>query len=203
MWNEHNCVVAWTFFGIALLWDWNGNTFFQSDIHCWVFQICWHIECSTLTASSFRIWSSSALIPFPPITLFLVMLPRAHLSSHSRISSSRWVITPSWLSGWLGPFLYSYVYSCHAFLISSPFIRSLIFLPFIVPILTWNVPLISLIFLGTSLVFPTLLFFSLSLHCSFKKAFLSLLAILSNSAFSWVYFHFPSCFCFSAFLSYL
>ena len=23
--------------------------------HCWVFQICWHIECSTFTASSFRI----------------------------------------------------------------------------------------------------------------------------------------------------
>ena len=27
--------------------------------HCWVFQICWHIECSTFTASSFRIWNSS------------------------------------------------------------------------------------------------------------------------------------------------
>ena len=25
MWNECNCVVAWTFFGIALLWDWNEN----------------------------------------------------------------------------------------------------------------------------------------------------------------------------------
>ena len=28
---------------------------FQSCAHCWVFQICWHIECSPLTASSFRI----------------------------------------------------------------------------------------------------------------------------------------------------
>ena len=27
---------------------------FQSCGHCWVFQICWHIECSTFTASSFR-----------------------------------------------------------------------------------------------------------------------------------------------------
>ena len=26
--------------------------------HCWAFQICWHIGCSTLTASSFRIWNS-------------------------------------------------------------------------------------------------------------------------------------------------
>ena len=28
-----------------------------------VFQICWHIECSTFTASSFRIWNSSTGIP--------------------------------------------------------------------------------------------------------------------------------------------
>ena len=28
---------------------------FQSCGHCWVFQICWHMECSTFTASSFRI----------------------------------------------------------------------------------------------------------------------------------------------------
>ena len=26
---------------------------FQSHGHCWVFQICWHTECSTFTASSF------------------------------------------------------------------------------------------------------------------------------------------------------
>ena len=25
MWNEHNCTVVWTFFGIAFLWDWNEN----------------------------------------------------------------------------------------------------------------------------------------------------------------------------------
>ena len=25
VWNEHNCTVVWTFFGIALLWDWNEN----------------------------------------------------------------------------------------------------------------------------------------------------------------------------------
>jgi len=32
---------------------------FQSCGHCWVFQICWHIDGSTFTASSFRIWNSS------------------------------------------------------------------------------------------------------------------------------------------------
>ena len=36
------------------------------------------------------------------------MFPKAHLTSHSRMSGSRWVITPSWLSSsWrdLGPFI--------------------------------------------------------------------------------------------------
>jgi len=48
------------------------------------------------------------------------MLHKAHLTSHSRISGSRWVITPSWLSGSLRSFLYSpSVYSCHLFLMSS------------------------------------------------------------------------------------
>ena len=71
---------------------------FQSCGQCWVFQLCWHIECSTFTASSFRIWNSSAGIPSPPLALFILMLPKAHLTSHSRMSGSRWVITPSWLS---------------------------------------------------------------------------------------------------------
>ena len=42
---------------------------FQPCGHCWVFQICWHIECSTFTASSFRIWNSSAGIPSPSLAL--------------------------------------------------------------------------------------------------------------------------------------
>ena len=51
--------------------------------HCWVFQICWHIEWSTFTASSFRIWNSSAGISLPLLALFLVMLAKAHLISNS------------------------------------------------------------------------------------------------------------------------
>ena len=86
------------------------------------FQICWHIECSTFTVSSFRIWNSSTGIPSPPLALFVVMLPKAHLTSYSRTSGSRWVwvITPSWLSWLWSSFLYSFsVYSCQLFLISS------------------------------------------------------------------------------------
>ena len=84
-------------------------------------------------------------------------------------------------------FLYSSsVYSCHLFLISSASVRSTPFLSFIVPIFARNVPLVSLIFLKRSLVFPILLFSSISLHWSLRKAFLSLLAILWNSPFKWV-----------------
>ena len=88
---------------------------FQSCGHFWVFQISWHIECSTFTASSFRILNSSTGIPSHPLALFVVMLPKAHLTSHSRMSGSRWVVKPLWFSGsW--SFLYnSSVYSCHLF----------------------------------------------------------------------------------------
>ena len=85
MWDACNCVVVWTFFGIAFLWDWNENWIFQSCGHCWVFQICWYFEHSTFTASSFRVWNSSTGIPSPPLALFVVMLPKAHLTSHSRM----------------------------------------------------------------------------------------------------------------------
>ena len=120
---------------------------FQSCGHCWVFQICWHIECSTFTASSFRISNSSTGIPSLPLALFIVMLPKAHLTSHSRMSGSRWVITPTWLSGSWRSFLYSsYVYSCHLFLIPSASDRSIPFLSFIVPIFAWNVPFSSVQF---------------------------------------------------------
>ena len=163
---------------------------FQSCGRCWVFQICRHIECSSFTASSFRIWNSSTGIPSPPLALYVVMLPMTHLTSHSRISGSRWVITRSWLSGSWRSFLYSSAYSCHLFLISSASVRPIPFLSFIEPIFAWNVPLVFLIFLKRSLVFPILLFSSISLQWSLRKTFLSLLAILWNSAFRCLYLSF-------------
>ena len=86
------------------------------------------------------------------------------------------------------PFLYSSVYSCHLFLISPASVRSLLFLPYIVHFLAWNIPFISPVFLKRSLVFPILMSF-IYLHCSFKKAFLCL-TILWNSAFSGYVFPF-------------
>ena len=98
MWDECNCLVLWTFLGIAFLKDWNENWALPVLWPLLSFPNCWHTECSTFTASSFRIWKSSAGIPSFPLVLFIVMLPKAHLTSHSKISGSRWVITPSWLS---------------------------------------------------------------------------------------------------------
>ena len=89
---EHS--LALPFFGTGVKTD-----LFQSCGHCWVFQTCWHIECSTFTALSFRIWNSSTGIPSPPLALFLVMLSKAYLTSLSSMSGSRWVITSLWLSG--------------------------------------------------------------------------------------------------------
>ena len=54
MGDECGCAEILAFFGIPFLWDCNENWPFPALCHCWVFQICWHIECSTLTASSFR-----------------------------------------------------------------------------------------------------------------------------------------------------
>ena len=99
MWDDYNCVVVWTFFGTAFLWDWNEN---------WPFSVRWPLLSfpnllaywvQQFHSIIFWIWKSSAGIPSPPLALFVVMLPKAHLTSHSRMSGSRWVITASWLSG--------------------------------------------------------------------------------------------------------
>ena len=133
------------FFGIGMKTD-----LFQSCGHWWVFLICWHSEWSTFTASSFRIWNTSTGIPSPPLALFVVMLPKAHLTSHSRMSGSEWVITLSRLSGAWRSFLYSAtVYSCHLFLMSSASVMSIPFLLFIEPIFAWYIPLVSLVTIRT------------------------------------------------------
>ena len=122
---------------------------------------------------------------------------KAHLTSHLRMSGSRLVTTP--LSQSLRLFLYSSpMYTCHLFLISSASVKSLPFLSFIMPIFAWNVPYISPIFLKKSLIFPILLFSSISLHCSLKKVFLSLL--LFSGALNSVGYITPFLLCFSCLL---
>ena len=130
-------------------------------------------------------------IPSPPLALFVVMLPKAHLTSHSRISSSRWVITPSQLSGSWWSYLYSSsVYFCHLFLISAS-VRSIPFLSFTVPIFAWNVSFVSLIFLKRYLVFP---FYCFPLFlCTDHWGRLSYLSLLFfETVFKWLYLSFSS-----------
>ena len=138
MWDVWSCTVIWTFFGIAFLWDWNENWLFQSRGHCWVFQIFLYNECSTFTASSFRIWNICTGSPSSPLALFMVILPKAHLTSHSRMSGlGEW----SQHHDYLGPedLFVQFVYSCHLFLISSASVRSIPLMSFTEPIFAWNV----------------------------------------------------------------
>ena len=191
VWDECNSVVVSACFGIASFGIEMKTNHFQSCGNCWVFQICWHVESSTFTASFFRIWNSSTGIPSPLLALFIVMFYKACLTLHSRMSGSRWVITPLWLSGSWRSFLYSSsMYSCHLFLMSYASVRSKLFLYLIVPIFAWNISLLSLIFLQRSLVFLILLFSSISLHWPLKKVFLTLLVIFWNSAFRYFYLSF-------------
>ena len=170
---------------------------FQSCVHCWVFQICWHIECSTFTPSSFRIWNSWTGIPSPPLALFAVMLPQAHLTSHSRMSDSSWVITPSWISGsWRSFFVCVKIFFVQFCVFLPPLLNILCFCQVHTTSLLYWAHLCTKCSLGISSFLEEI--FSLShsivflyfLHWSLRKAFLSLLAILWSSAFKWVYLSF-------------
>ena len=108
VWNECNCTIVWTTFGIAFLGDWNENWPFQSCGHCWVFKFAGILSAalSQHHLSGFEI----APLEFHHLqALFIVMLSKAHLTSHSKMSGSRWVITPSWLSRSWWSFLCSFL----------------------------------------------------------------------------------------------
>ena len=51
VWDECNCAVVWTFFGIAFLWDWNAN---------WTFPVLWPILASNFPfVDPFFLWKQS------------------------------------------------------------------------------------------------------------------------------------------------
>ena len=113
---------VWTFFDIVLRWDCSENWAFPG-CHCWVFQICCHIDLCTVLLCILSISSWSLLL----------------------------------LLG---------LYCCCPLLCPSLDEMFLWYFQF-----SWRDPLFS----------------SISLHCSLKKAFFSLLAIFWNSTFSCVY----------------
>ena len=97
IWNKHSCKVVWAFFGIAFLWDRDENLPLtvlrplKSFPHLPAYWVQYFYNVA------FRIWNRSAGIPSPPLVLFVVMLPQDHLTTHSRMSGSSWMTTPSWL----------------------------------------------------------------------------------------------------------
>ena len=89
----------------CLVWNWN---------EIWPFPVLWQLlsfpNLLAYWVQHFysiisQIWNSSTGIPSPPLALFTVMLPKAHLTSPSRMSGSRWMIKSSWLTGSLRSFL--------------------------------------------------------------------------------------------------
>ena len=187
------------FLGIGMRTD-----LFWSCGHCWVVQICWHIECNTLIASSFRVLNSSIGITSHPLALLTAVFPKTHFYNV-------WL----WVTDHIIVIQFIKILFCTALsciLSTSPwFLLHLLglyhFSSLLCPSLGEKVLLIFPIFLKRSVVFPLQLFSSGLIHCSLKKVFLALRAILWNSAFSWMYFSlspllffFLSC---SSFFSYL
>jgi len=60
---------------------------FQSCGHCCIFQICWRVDCSTFTASSFRIWKSSGGYTSPLLFSPLLSLAVWKASSDNHFAS--------------------------------------------------------------------------------------------------------------------
>ena len=100
MWDECNCMVVWAFFGIAFLRDWNENGPFPVLWPLLSFPnllAYWVQHFHSIIFQDLKDGFHSTGIPSPLLALFVVMLPKTHLTSHSRMSGSRWVSTPSWL----------------------------------------------------------------------------------------------------------
>ena len=96
-WEQWNCSL--NILGIVLLWIWIENWHFPVlEPLLWFPNLLLYWVQHLYSIIFFRIWNSSAGIPSPPLALFIVMLPKAPLTSHSRMSGSQWVITSLWLS---------------------------------------------------------------------------------------------------------
>ena len=92
VWDECNCAIVWAFFGIAFLRIEMRTDFFQFCGHYRVFQICSHIECSTFTASSFRIWRH---FNSPHYSCLKNPMDRGAFAVHRITKSQTWL---KWLS---------------------------------------------------------------------------------------------------------
>ena len=94
---EHSLTLS--FFGIGM------NLIFSSSVVTADFYKFAGVLSVALSGSSLRILNNSAGISSLPHVLFIIMLSRAHLTSHSRMFCTKLVTTPLWLSWSLRLFL--------------------------------------------------------------------------------------------------
>ena len=81
MWNEHNYMLVWTFFGIALLWDWNEN---------WPFPVLWPL---LSFPDLLTYWVFSSVQSLSRVQLFATLWIAARQASVS-ITKSRSLLKP-------------------------------------------------------------------------------------------------------------
>ena len=67
--NECNCTIVWTFCGIGMKTD-----LLQFCAHCWIFHICWHIECSNLISMDKK-RKEKTFTSCPMLTILSFFLP--------------------------------------------------------------------------------------------------------------------------------
>ena len=78
--------ILWHCFSLGLEW----KVTFSSPVATAEFSKCAGILSAALSKHHFfRIWNSSTGIPSPPLALLVVMIPKVHLTSHSKVSGSR------------------------------------------------------------------------------------------------------------------
>ena len=94
MGDECNCSMVSTFFSTTLLGNWDED---------WPFPVVWSLMTlpdlltywmQHLDGIIIRVWNSSG-IPSHPLALLTAVAPKAHLTSLSRMSGSRWLTTQS------------------------------------------------------------------------------------------------------------
>ena len=166
-----------TFFSTAILGNWDEDWPFLSCGYCWVFQICWYIECITLIASSFRVLSSSTGIPSQPLSLLTEVLPMDPLTSLQNIWL--WVTDHNTLVSWVMKIFLVWLFCelfpsyLDLFCFNKVFTISVLYYAHL-----WMKCSFDISCLKRSLIFPLLFFSSISPHFSWKKAFLSPFAVL-------------------------
>ena len=171
-----------------MVWEFEHSSVLEWKLH---FPVQWPLQSfpdmltywvQHLTASSFRILNCSAAIPSPPLAMFLVILPKAHLTSHSKMPGSRWVTTPSWFSrSFRSFFVLFFCLICHPFFISSASVRSFLFVLYCAHLgMKCSLGMSNFLEQISRL---SLSFVSLHLHWSSRKPFLPLLAVPGISAF--------------------